>query len=171
MSQKPETNLELIERNAKKRERENLSFRQFLKAQSSSTKIDQKVFALYAEVSNAIDCTTCGNCCKQLNPAIEEHNKPAIAAYLNCSVETLETKHLDIDPVENYEFIKTNPCPCLDNNKCMIYQDRPASCAEYPHLNKKDFVYRLFSVLDNYGICPIVYNVVERLKQSYHFKY
>lgn len=169
--QHPETNLEVIKQNSKKRERENLSFRVFLKGHSTPSKIDKQVFVLYHEVSKAIDCTACGNCCKQLNPSVEEKDKHIIAAYLNCSIDSLEQHHLEQEPIEQYEFIKTNPCPCLENNKCMIYENRPASCSEYPHLNKKDFVYRLYSVLDNYAVCPIVYNVVEQLKKACNFKY
>lgn len=34
---------------------------------------------------------------------------------------------------------------------------------------KEDFVFRLYGVLDNYAICPIVFNVYERLKDELQY--
>jgi hypothetical protein len=37
-------------------------------------------------------------------------------------------------------------------------------CRSYPHLHKKDFAHRVIKVIDNCSICPIAFNVFERLK-------
>jgi len=58
------------------------------------------------------------------------------------------------------------PCPLLENNLCTIYEHRPGECASYPHLHKDDFSERLFNVIENYAICPNVFNVYERLKDE-----
>ena len=34
----------------------------------------------------------------------------------------------------------------------------------YPHLQKEDFVFRLAQAVSNCSICPIAFNVYERLK-------
>jgi len=60
------------------------------------------------------------------------------------------------------------PCPFLDGNLCSIYEVRPAVCADYPHLHR-NFRSRLWQVIDNAETCPIVYNVVERLKKTLGF--
>ena len=57
------------------------------------------------------------------------------------------------------------PCPFLENNICSQYKYRPKDCRSYPHLHKEDFVFRLIGVIDNYSICPIVFNVYELLKE------
>jgi Fe-S-cluster containining protein len=67
------------------------------------------------------------------------------------------------DPSGRFEFNKV-PCPFLADNQCTNYAYRPENCRSYPHLHKKDFVSRLFGVIDNYEICPIVFHVVEQLK-------
>jgi hypothetical protein len=43
---------------------------------------------------------------------------------------------------------------------------RPNDCRLFPHLHKKGFVFRLIQVVENCSICPIVFNVFERLKQE-----
>ena len=45
---------------------------------------------------------------------------------------------------------------------------RPAVCANYPHLHR-NFRSRLWQAIDNADTCPIVYNVLERLKQRLGF--
>jgi len=65
---------------------------------------------------------------------------------------------------------KLLPCPFLLDKKCSIYDSRPADCKSYPHLHKKDFLSRLFGVIDNYSNCPIVFNVYEELKIKFHFR-
>jgi Fe-S-cluster containining protein len=58
----------------------------------------------------------------------------------------------------------------LDQNQCRVYEHRPKACRSYPHLHKKDFVSRLVGVLWNYSICPMVFNVFERLKDELRHK-
>ena len=62
-------------------------------------------------------------------------------------------------------FVFTSmPCPFQDGNACSVYDDRPDVCRSFPHLHKKDFVFRLSQVVENCEVCPIVFNVYERLK-------
>jgi hypothetical protein len=60
-------------------------------------------------------------------------------------------------------FART-PCPLLDGTRCSVYRDRPKDCRAYPHLHKKQMTTRLLGVLENARVCPIVFNVLERLK-------
>lgn len=62
------------------------------------------------------------------------------------------------------------PCCFLNGNECKIYKNRPYDCESYPHLHKKRFIYRLFGIIDNLEICPIVYNVYEQLKIKLNFR-
>ena len=58
-----ETDLEKIELLGHERAEENFRFRKFLKGQNAR-KIDLVVHKLNEEISIKIDCTACGNCCK-----------------------------------------------------------------------------------------------------------
>jgi Fe-S-cluster containining protein len=61
------------------------------------------------------------------------------------------------------------PCPFLADNRCCIYDDRPADCRGYPYLDKPDFVGRTMAMIDRTFTCPIAYNVMEQLKTSCKF--
>jgi Fe-S-cluster containining protein len=64
-----------------------------------------------------------------------------------------------------YEF-NSLPCPFLKNNLCTNYSNRPKDCESYSHLQIKDFISRLWRLIDNYEICPIVFYVYEELKMK-----
>jgi Fe-S-cluster containining protein len=50
---------------------------------------------------------------------------------------------------------------------CNVYAARPDDCRSYPHLHKDDFLSRSVGTIENYRICPIIYNVYERLKLAF----
>lgn len=77
----------------------------------------------------------------------------------------LQEVKADVDKA-TYQF-REMPCPFLLNNRCSNYQNRPGQCRAYPYLHKKDFTSRLLGVIDNYSICPIVFNVLELLKSNF----
>jgi hypothetical protein len=60
-----------IENIAKEREDENWYFRTFLKGYDN-IHLDSIVHELFKQVSEAIDCTACGNCCKKLQPILKK---------------------------------------------------------------------------------------------------
>ena len=49
---------------------------------------------------------------------------------------------------------------------CGVYEDRPADCSDYPHLFKPEFISRTLMMVDRTFTCPIVYEVMEELKNS-----
>ena len=73
-----ETNLAKIKHLASVREKENYRFRTFLKYKDSR-KIDHIVHALHDELFQQIDCTSCGNCCCQLNPELYQKDITILA--------------------------------------------------------------------------------------------
>ena len=63
-------------------------------------------------------------------------------------------------------FLKLNPCVFLEgNNLCSIYLQRPQPCRNYP-MTQGSIKSRIRKVMDNYTVCPIVYNTIEILKQE-----
>ena len=167
-----EVYLNKIKELANKREDENWEFRSFLKGycRISSGGIDSIVHELYKEISSAIDCTKCGNCCKVVRPILKPGDIKRLAKVINVSSKQFREQYLsDRKEDEGFGF-KTKPCPFLKENRCLYYKDRPEDCRSYPHLHKKLFLSRLMGVINNYSLCPIVFNLYEWLKQQLWYK-
>ena len=107
------------------------------------------------EITQLVDCVKCANCCKKLEPGLEE-------------MTVFKQKHIAFDG--NAFYLKTKPCMFLNDCLCSIYTNRPAACSGYPHLNQTEMKYRK-SFWENYSVCPIVFNVIERLKKDLEFRY
>ena len=160
--------LKEIQRLAAKRENENLRFRSWLKGQSSN-RIDRLAHELNVYYSKEIDCTQCGNCCTKLRPVMLEIDIDVLTKLLTLSREDFRKKYIMIDTDGDMMF-KHLPCIFLKDKQCSIYESRPTDCRSYPHLHKTEFISRLYGVLENYAICPIVFNVIEDLKTRLNFR-
>ena len=69
---KIETDLKKIKQTARKKEAENWEFRSFLKGYDLEIKeLDSIVHRLYERVYREIDCTVCGNCCREISPVLK----------------------------------------------------------------------------------------------------
>jgi len=67
--------------------------------------------------------------------------------------------------------LNSAPCPFLDSeNYCLVYEDRPIACREYPHTNRKRFYQILDLTLKNTLICPAALQVAEGLAKKYPSK-
>lgn len=163
-----ETDLKRIERLAEENEDENWEFRSFLKQLDISRQdLDAIVHQINDAVSAQIDCTACGNCCRSIKPVLDLPDVTEFARGLNISTSELEENHLKQHPEKSSHFyFNALPCPFLKDNRCTNYAYRPQDCRSYPHLHKDDFLSRLMGVIGNYSICPIVFNVYERLKEE-----
>ncbi|TAJ11362.1 YkgJ family cysteine cluster protein [Marinilabiliaceae bacterium JC017] len=164
-----ELDLDKIKRLAKRRENDNLRFRTYLKGQNGN-RIDKIVHKLNAEISAQIDCKTCGNCCKVLRPYVSDSNISFLSEKEGLSKIDFEKRYITIDEFEGEKFLKETPCKYLEGKLCSIYGDRPEDCRSFPHLHKKHFNSRTLVVIGNYEICPIVFNVFERLKAELRFR-
>ncbi len=164
-----EIHLEKIKKIAKIKEDENWNFRSYLKMQDPN-KIDRIVNSLNEKYSSLIDCTECGNCCTDLQPQIRKKDFPGLKKELKLSESEIKSKYLALDEDNDLRF-KDLPCTFLENKKCTIYENRPHDCKSYPHLHKKEITTRLFNVVYNYSICPIVFNVYEDLKHRLNYNH
>jgi uncharacterized protein len=163
-----EMDLERIKQLANQRRAENLQFKSWLR-QFSAKEIDKYVADLNGAVSSAIDCTQCANCCKLLEPPVNHEEIDKLAAFKETSTYDFVDSYIGIEPSTGVKFLRCQPCIFLNGNVCGVYEQRPISCADYPHLTAPNFKYRWKSVMENYSLCPIVFNVVERLKQELNF--
>jgi len=164
---KIESDIKIIEQLSRQREEANWAFRSFLKGSGlSGAKIDSRVHDIYQEVSSQIDCTQCGNCCKVITPNLSATDIKRLACLFGSTTAEFQSRFLMKNEREEGYVFKGQPCPFLTNNCCTVYENRPRDCRSYPHLHKKEFVSRLYQVVSNCSICPIVFNVFEQLKQA-----
>ena len=157
-----ETNLTTILALAAQRENENDDFRSFLKKQNTED-IDRLVHAINDEITPKIDCTECGNCCKTLMINITTEESERLATHLEMTIPDLKSRYIE-ESLQGKMIMNTIPCHFLGGTKCTIYEKRFTECRDFPHLHKNNFTDRLFGTLMYYAMCPIIYNVVERLK-------
>ena len=157
---------------AKDKEDENWEFRRFLKFHDmSDDELDQLVFRITDEVSSTIECTSCGRCCKELKPVLPQEDQERLATRLNLTVEQLREKYLrysDTDDERGWRM-KASPCPFHKDNKCIVYEDRPQNCRDYPYLHESGFSYRTIGMIERTFTCPIVFTVMEELKKALEF--
>ena len=147
---------------------ENDRFRDFLKSQDSAV-IDELVQELNADITPKIDCTACGNCCKSLMINITEPESKALADHLQMDLADVKKKYIE-ESLQGNLIMNTIPCHFLDGTKCSIYEHRFYECREFPHLHRPHFTDRLFGTLMYYHMCPIIFNVVEELKDKTNFR-
>jgi uncharacterized protein len=165
------TDLAYLARVYEAKEPENLAFREFVKVDVdlSDRRLNTLVRETTDEVWAHIDCRTCANCCKTRYTLFTRAEMIRIAEYLGTTLEDLRARYLTYDAEEGRYTTQELPCPFLQDNLCTIYEVRPAVCAGYPHLNRS-FRTRLLKTLENTETCPIVYNVLERLKRRLGFQ-
>jgi len=162
-----ETNRDTIARLAEERESENDAFRAYIKVQDGE-QIDELVHRINDEVTPQIDCTRCGACCRQLMINVTEFDAERMASHLGLSADDFKSGY--VESGSQMMIINTIPCHFLSENKCTAYESRFSECREFPHLHKQNFIGRLFGTLVHYAMCPIIFNVVERLKDETHFE-
>ena len=127
--------------------------------------LDDIVHVIHDKVSGKFDCLTCGNCCKSISPRITDKDIERIAQKQRMKEVDFIARYLHVDDDQWFVFNDT-PCPFLmPDNYCMIYDYRPNACSEYPHTDRRRFYQLLDLTMQNRELCPIVYEVVERLKK------
>ncbi len=163
-----ETDINKIEQLSQQRNDANWAFRTFLKGSAlSAAKIDSIVHDLYKEVSSQIDCTQCGNCCKVIHPILLSGDIKRLARQFELTSKEFRSRFLKKNDKGAGLIFNGRPCPFLKNNRCQVYENRPRDCRSHPHLHKREFIFRMYQVVSNCPICPIVFNVYEGLKQTF----
>lgn len=153
-----------IEEISKDKRNENWIFNLILKHRTP-VELNSTVNALYRQISSGIDCKNCANCCKSLRVRLDKEDIKNFCRGLKLNVEDFREQYLVKCETGEYIF-KTLPCPFLKDNLCSNYEHRPKRCRSFPHLDKDDFITRLEQVSLVYSICPIVFNLYERLKND-----
>jgi Fe-S-cluster containining protein len=159
---------------AQARADENFEFRDFLKhhTELNSAEVDRLVFGISERVWKTIDCTACGNCCRAVSPTLKDDDVERMACHVGMTGSEFSSKHLK--PAESGEaspwIMRERPCPFLRDNRCSVYEHRPADCRDYPYLDKPSFTSRTLAMIGRLCECPAVFEVWEQLKVATGFR-
>jgi len=158
-----------IDKYAGKFEDQNIKFRTFLKNHADSDELDEQFLQLHNELFAGYDCCKCSNCCKDYVISMDENDIAAISNFLGMTEKGFIEKYLT-EIVEGY-VTKDKPCCFLGGDgKCQIQECKPAECRDFPYTDKSDRLFSLLGVMEFAEICPVVFEIVERLKKIYRFR-
>jgi Fe-S-cluster containining protein len=128
--------------------------------------MDEIVHELHDEAFQIFDCLTCANCCSSISPMMSDKDIDRLSKHLKIKPSQVIEKYMHLDEDHDYVF-NQSPCPFLmADNYCLVYEHRPKACREYPHTDRRRFNQLLNLTLKNCEVCPIVYIVVEKLKEK-----
>ena len=161
-------NLPFIAKQAIDKEDENYTFRIFLK-NKSTYEVDKKIKPIADYYTKEIDCTACGNCCNKIMISVDNTEIKNLAKALNEDFTTCKNKYFEHSNDSDAIMINAIPCHFLKDKKCSVYESRPSACDSFPHVHLPQFTSRLYSMIDGYGVCPIIYHSMEALKREYNF--
>ncbi len=164
---KPETNLARLAQAELEKEEENFHFKELLH-RKNPVEVDTLVNHLNAKIAPEIDCTACGNCCKSLMINVTGPEVEDLSHFLDVPVKDIKAKYIETS-LQGDMIVNTIPCHFLTGTRCNIYEHRFTECRDFPGLHRSGFVERSFATFMHYGRCPIVYNVIERLKVELGF--
>lgn len=135
------------------------------------TDMPELVNRVDATVWSDVNCTTCANCCKTMTPTFTKTDIVRISTHLGMTRKEFKDKWLHKEE-ENGDWVNnTQPCQFLVDNKCSIYEVRPADCAEFPHHDKKPFDDYNETFRNNLIHCPATLTLVDRLKKIVEKEY
>lgn len=164
---------EQLEFYSKKREKRNYEFRIWLKNNADPDELDRRFHELHIELFSQYDCSRCRNCCKKYRGTIPQEDLERDAEYLNLSVEELKKLYLEEKPASDGTGYNTKNIPCdflEENGDCLLGDCKPSACSLYPYTNQPGRMGSLLFFLDSVAVCPVAYEICERLKRHYHFR-
>ena len=66
---------------------------------------------------------------------------------------------------------KHKPCDFLqEDGSCKLGDCKPDSCKKYPYTDQPERLFSLLGMLDTITICPVAFEILEKLKKEYGLK-
>ncbi|MBC9811257.1 YkgJ family cysteine cluster protein [Crocinitomicaceae bacterium CZZ-1] len=129
--------------------------------------LDELFHKEHQAVFRKVDCLKCANCCKTTSPIFRDIDIRRISAHMRMTASDFIKKFLKIDEDNDY-VLQQSPCHFLmADNTCIIYENRPLACREYPHTDRKNINQILDLTRKNAEICPAVSNILLQINKSF----
>ena len=166
------TDLHQIEKLARERhdEFEVMRYQLQLEEGLNDTNLDEIVNEIAQPIVEAIDCTTCANCCRVLDVYLTPADVNQIITNTEIALSDIPTRIIDHETAQadgEWSKFRDKPCTFLHNNHCTIYAHRPETCRTYPMFTP-DFRWVLDDMIEGATVCPIIYNVLEKMTTLVH---
>ncbi len=130
--------------------------------------LDSFFHSLHHEAFENFSCLNCANCCSSLSPIITENDIDRLAKHFKRKPAQMIDEYFHIDEDGDYVF-NESPCPFLmPDNYCMVYENRPKACREYPHTDRRKMIQILNLTKKNCEVCPIVHNITREIMSKRH---
>ena len=166
------TDLVQIKMLGEKKQGENERFRKYLKRHNFP---ELRFRRVSEKIEDEMDCRACANCCKVAETDITERDAIRLAKYLGMTPKQFIAQYTTESTFEQKEPIlrrRDTGCIFLEGNDCSIYEARPDTCRDFPHLIRGagSFESRMWQMVDRATYCPIVYNSLEEFKKLTDFR-
>jgi len=169
------TDLVQIRRLGEQKHDENFDFRRHLKVHDYP---ERRFRRIAEEIEDQIDCTQCGNCCRDPIVPLQDRDIDKLAKFLGCSRAHFIAEYMMPSPDQldgGDPILKRTAqgCVFLEGKLCGVYEARPSICARYPHLVRGNgpLSTRMWQMVDRASVCPIVYNALEAYKDLLGFRH
>ena len=165
------TDLVQIRRMGEHKRDENERFRKHLKRHNF---VERRFRAIAQAVEEAVDCRQCANCCRVATTTLSERDVERISRFLRIKPAQFLREYTAESSEEGLILQRTEDSGCifLDGNMCSIYEVRPDTCQDFPHLlrGQGSLQSRMWEFKDRACYCPIVYNTLEGFKKETNFR-
>jgi len=165
------TDLVQIERLGEKKRKENEGLRKHMKSRDVP---ERRLRKIAEEIEGQIDCTDCANCCRVATAQLLERDVERLAKLFRLPVSKFKEQYTMADAEDGLVLKRDDQTGCvfLDGKTCTVYESRPASCENFPHLirGQGSIPARMWQFIDRATYCPIVYNSLEAFKVELGFK-
>lgn len=134
--------------------------------------VERRLRRIAEEIEDAIDCTECANCCRVATVRLLDRDVDKLAKALRLNRDKF--LHLYTEQTADEGLIirrGADGCPFLVGSLCSVYEHRPSTCQDFPHLVRGagSLVSRMWQMADRACYCPIAYNTLEAFKAETKF--
>lgn len=164
------TDLVEIRRLGEKMRGENERFRRFMKSHDIP---ERRLRKIAEEIQAQIDCTACANCCRVATAEVNERDVERLARYLSLARRAFRDQYTTRDEEQTLILRRDeHGCVFLKGTECAVYEARPATCVDFPHLVRGcgSIASRMWQFIDRACYCPIVFNSLEAFKDHLRFR-
>ncbi|HEU0119297.1 MAG TPA: YkgJ family cysteine cluster protein [Bryobacteraceae bacterium] len=170
MSRPIVTDLVQIKRLGEQKLEENKRLRQHM---SRHTYVERKLKAVAQKVEAAVDCQQCANCCRTATARLVDRDIDKVAKAAGMKRDRFLRDCTEMTEDEGRILKRdANGCIFLNGNDCLVYEGRPASCEDFPHLVRGpgSLMHRMWVMPERATYCPITYNTLEEWKEEVGFQ-